>query len=122
MYMPRTPSLMVRPVLSPLVSWGDGTPLATEMVPNGTIANATFEDFTLTYDSPSSGTPIGDDLTIQLEVMPQTQALYLAGFDNLTLDASPLNIVAAPEPRGLWLSLITLGALAICLVRRHQIR
>jgi len=92
---------------------GDGTPLATQVVPNGTVPNATFEDFTLTYDSPSSGTVIGDDLTIQLEAMPQAKALYLAGFDNVTLDATPEDSdpPAVPEPstRVLLIS----GALAL---------
>jgi hypothetical protein len=43
-----------------------GIAFATETVPNGTVPDATFEDFSLTFQTPGSGSVIGDSLTIQL--------------------------------------------------------
>ncbi len=97
---------------------GNGTPLATEVVPSGTIPNEKFEDFTLTYDSPTSGAVIGENLTIQLEAMPQFQFYYSAAFDNVTLDATALAPAAAPEPQS-W-ALLASGLLSLCWFVRWQ--
>jgi len=96
----------------------DGTPLATQVVPNGTIPNATFEDFTLTYDSPGSGSVIGENLTIQLEAMPQSTALYLAAFDNLTLDATPEESDLSTVPELSTSALLVSGGLLLSWLMR----
>jgi hypothetical protein len=87
------------------------------------VPNGTFEDFSLTYDSPSSGPVIGDNLTIQLATLPQQGSAYEAAFDNVTLsDASFDPPSAVAEPPTWALTLIVLGALVLCLIRRRQIR
>jgi hypothetical protein len=101
----------------------NGTVIATQEVPNGTVPNGTFEDFSLTYASPSYGPVLGDNLTIQLATLPQQGSAYQAAFDNVTLSdvlVDPPSAVA--EPPTWTLTLIGLGALVLCLIRRHHIR
>ena len=64
----------------------NGVAFATDNVTNGTVPNDSFEDFTLTYETPSTGTIIGENLTIQLASLPQSGWGYQAAFDNVTLD------------------------------------
>jgi hypothetical protein len=97
----------------------DGKAIASKEVGNGTVPNGTFEDFSLTYASPKSGSTIGDDLTIQLKSLEQVGGEYTAAFDNITLDG--VSAAPVPEPHGRTLAMITFGALALCLVRRHRI-
>jgi hypothetical protein len=74
----------------------NGVPFATQEVPNGTVPNGTFEDFTLSYLTPASGSIIGENLTIQLATLPEQGTAYQAGFDNVTLEET--TVAAAPEP------------------------
>jgi hypothetical protein len=74
----------------------NGQVFATTTVPNYTVANGTFQDFSLTYTTPSTGSIIGDSLTIQLATLPEEQTAYKPGFDKVTLDE--VMIEAAPEP------------------------
>ena len=74
----------------------NGVVFATQEVPNGTVPNGTFEDFTLTYVTPASGSIIGDALTIQLATLPEQGSAFQAGFDNITLDETTIESV--PEP------------------------
>ena len=96
----------------------NGAVIATQEVVNGTVANGTFEDFSLTYTSPSSGPVIGENLTIQLATLPQNGSAYSAAFDNVSLDAVPIDPPAVvPEPSS-WTLLVS-GLLALaCLMRR----
>jgi len=77
---------------------GNGAALATDAV--NTSANATFTDYSLTYESPASGSAIGEDLTIQLEATPKLPFGYAVDFDNVTLDATPeeSDPPTVPEP------------------------
>jgi hypothetical protein len=77
----------------------NGNVIATQRVNNGTVANGTFQDFTLTYDSPISGTAIGENLTIQLATLPQSGSAYKGAFDNVTLDEVSLDPPVVPEPQ-----------------------
>jgi len=98
----------------------NGVAFATETVPNGTIANGTFEDFTLTCTTPSSGSVIGDNLTIQLATLPEQGTAYQPAFDNVTLDATVVDPPVVPEPPA-W-ALVICGALTLCcLIRRHRL-
>jgi hypothetical protein len=74
----------------------NGVAFATQEVTNGTVPNGTFEDFTLTYETPASGSIIGDGLTIQMATLPEEGSAFQAGFDNVTLDETTID--AAPEP------------------------
>ena len=65
----------------------NGVAFATQTVTNGTVPEGTFEDFTLTYTTPSSSSIIGDNLTINA---------FQPAFDNVTLDATSVAVV--PEP------------------------
>jgi hypothetical protein len=95
----------------------NGVAFATKTVPNGSVANGTFADFTLTYTTPSSSSIIGENLEIQLATLPETGTAYQPGFDNIRLDA---NVTSVPEP-STW-ALMVCGALMLCcLIRRHRI-
>ena len=74
----------------------NGVAFATQTVTNGTVPESTFEDFTLTYTTPSSGSIIGENLTIQMAALPQTGNAFQPAFDNVTLDATSIAVV--PEP------------------------
>jgi hypothetical protein len=74
----------------------NGVAFATQEVTNGTVPNGTFEDFTLTYETPKSASIIGENLTIQLATLPEQGTAFQTGFDNVTLDET--TIEAAPEP------------------------
>jgi hypothetical protein len=81
----------------------DGVAFATDTVPNGTVANGTFQDFTLTYTTPDSGSMVGDDLKIQLASLPTSGDSTQASFDDVTLDATAMPL-SVPEP-STWLLL-----------------
>jgi len=98
----------------------NGVAFATDTIPNGTVTNGSWEDFTLSSTTPDAGSLIGEDLTIQLASLPQTNTGYMAAFNNVKLNADS-EVVAATEPHGRKLAMVTLGALALCLIRRHQI-
>jgi PEP-CTERM motif len=74
----------------------NGTPFATETVPNGTVPDGTFQDFSLTFQTPGSGSIIGGSLEIQLASLPTSGPGFGPAFDNVTLDAT--SIAVAPEP------------------------
>jgi hypothetical protein len=87
----------------------NGVAFATQEVTNGTVPNGTFEDFTLTYETPASSSIIGDDLTIQLATLPEEGTAFQAGFDNVTLDET--TVEAAPEPATALL--LVMGGIAL---------
>ncbi len=93
----------------------NGVAFVTKTVSNGTVPNGTFEDFTLTFTTPSSGSIIGDNLTIQLATLPQQGSAYKAAFDNVTLDAT---VLAVPEPQS-WALLVSGGLALGWLMRRR---
>jgi len=84
----------------------NGQAFATETVPNGSVPNGTFEDFSLTYTTTSSSPIVGDNLEIQLGTQPITSGEYQPAFDNVRLDLEEV-----PEPQ--TCAMITLGALAL---------
>lgn len=101
----------------------NGVAFATTTVNNGTVANGTFQDFTLTYTTGASGSIIGDALKIQLATLPEQGSAYQPAFDNVTLDATALPVipsdpVTVPEP-STWALMIS-GALALVLVARRK--
>jgi hypothetical protein len=90
----------------------NGVVIATEEVPNGTVPNGTFEDFSLNFVTPPLASFVGESLTIQLATVPGGTAIgYQAAFDNVTLVATSL---VTPEPKT-WMLLLggmlTLGVL-----------
>jgi len=95
----------------------NGVAFATQTVTNGTVPKGTFEDFSLTYTTPSSGSLIGKNLTIQLASLPEIGTAYQPAFDNVTLAATSLQV--APEPPS-W-GLVVIGALLFCLMRRRHL-
>ena len=96
----------------------NGVPFATQTVNNGTVSDGTFVDFTLTYTTPSSGSIIGENLTIQLAALPEQSNAYQPAFDNVSLDAKSVAVVPEPPTAALLVS----GALALCwLMRRRRI-
>jgi hypothetical protein len=92
----------------------NGVAFATQTVTNGTVPEGTFEDFTLTYTTPSSSSIIGDNLTIQIATLPQTGSAFQPAFDNVTLDALTLDPPAVPEPG--TVSMVALGLIALAAV------
>lgn len=84
----------------------NGQAFATETVPNGSVPNGTFEDFSLTYTTTSSSPIVGDNLEIQLGTQPITSGEYEPAFDNVRLDLEEV-----PEPQ--TCAMISLGALAL---------
>jgi len=100
----------------------NGVAFATETVPNGTVPNGSFEDFSLTYSTPASASIIGENLTLQLATLPEQGTAYQPAFDNVRLDATQIDPPqVVPEPQTWALMLAGLGALALCLNRRRQI-
>jgi len=90
----------------------NGVAFATQTVSKGTVPNATFEDFSLTYITPATGSIIGENLTIQLASQNSSGGDYDAAFDNVTLDA-------IPEPTSV--ALLAAGALLLfCVIRRRS--
>ena len=96
----------------------NGVAFATQTVSNGTVPNGTFDDFTLTYTTPDSGSIIGENLTIQLATLPEQSNAFQAAFDNVTLDET--TIVAAPEPATFILVVSGLALIAIAGLRRSN--
>ena len=74
----------------------NGIAFTTDTVPNGTVPDGTFEDFSLTFQTPSSGSIIGENLEIQLASLPTPGPGSGPAFDNVTLNAT--SIAVAPEP------------------------
>jgi len=89
----------------------NGAVFATQTVLNGTVPNGTFEDFTLTYTAPSSGSIIGDSLKIQLATLPEEGTAYNPAFDNVRLDAAIEPPPVVPEP-STW-ALLASGTLTL---------
>jgi hypothetical protein len=96
----------------------NGIAFATDTVPNGTVPDATFQDFSLTFQTPSSGSIIGDSLGIQLASLPTSGPGSGPAFDNVTLDGKLLNTPAVPEP-STW-ALLVCGALTLAWLNRRQ--
>jgi hypothetical protein len=94
----------------------NGVAFATQTVSNGTVPNGTFDDFTLTYTTPDSGSVIGENLTIQLATLPEQSNAFQAAFDNVTLDET--TIAAAPEPATVILLLGGLALIGFARLRR----
>ena len=82
----------------------NGVAFATKTVTNGTVPESTFEDFTLTYTTPSSGSIMGENLTIQMASLPETGTAFQPAFDNVTLDATSVAVVPEPPTAALLIS------------------
>jgi hypothetical protein len=96
----------------------NGVPFATQTVTNGTVPNGTFEDFTLTFTTPSAASVIGENLTIQLAALPEQSNAFQPAFDNVTLDATSVAVVPEPPTAALLIS----GVFALFwLMRRRRI-
>lgn len=76
----------------------NGVAFATNTVNNGTVPNGTFENFLLSFTTPTSGSIIGDNLTLQLATLPEQGTAYKGVFDNVSLDATPEAPPVVPEP------------------------
>ena len=96
----------------------NGSAFATDNVPNGTVPDATFEDFSLTFQTPSSGSIIGENLEIQLASLPTPGPGTGPAFDNVTLDAT--SIASAPEPP--TSALLLAGGLSLAWLMRRSSR
>jgi hypothetical protein len=94
----------------------NGVAFATQTVSNGTVPNGTFEDFSLTFTTPDTNTLIGQNLQIQLATLPEQGSAFQPGFDNVTLDATNLDV---PEPQVLPLLLSGLAAFCWMLWQRR---
>jgi len=94
----------------------NGIAFATDTVPNGTVQDATFEDFRLTFQTPSSGSIMGENLEIQLASLPTPGPGSGPAFDNVILDAT--SIAAAPEPS--TEALLVSGALTLWWLMRRR--
>jgi hypothetical protein len=96
----------------------NGVPFATQTVNNGTVPNGTFEDFSLTYTTPSFNSIIGENLTIQLAALPEQSNAFQPAFDNVTLDATSVAVVPEPPTAALLIS----GTFALLwLLRRRRV-
>lgn len=94
----------------------NGVAFATTTVTNGTVPNGTFEDFTLSYTTPASGSIIGENLKIQLATLPEHGTAYQPAFDNVTLNATSVAVV--PEPP--TAALLVPGGLALYWLMRRR--
>jgi hypothetical protein len=96
----------------------NGVAFATKTVNNGTVPDGTFQNFTLTFTTPGSGSIIGENLTIQMAALPETGSAYQPSFDNVTLDATALP-TSAPEPKT-WTLLLAGMVTLFWLIRRKR--
>jgi hypothetical protein len=88
----------------------NGVAFATQTILNGTVPDATFEDFTLTFQTPNAGSIIGENLGIQLASLPTSGPGSGPAFDNVTLDATSIAVAPEPSTYALLLGgLLTLG-------------
>ena len=94
----------------------NGVPFATDTVANGTVPNGTFEDFTLSYTTPTSASIIGDNLKIQFATLPEQGTAYQPAFDNVTLNETAVPVV--PEPKTCML--LVPGGLALWWLMRRK--
>jgi hypothetical protein len=90
---------------------GNGTGFAQLDVDGTTIPAGTFQDLTLTYTSPATGTAIGRNMAILIRFTNNRSVFAEGEVDNVRFDAAP-----APEPGSLCL--MGLGCLA--LLRRSR--
>ena len=103
----------------------NGVSFASKTVANGAVANGTFQDFTLSFTSPDSGSIIGEDLKLQLASLPETANAFQPGFDNVRLQETaviqaPQDIQVVPEPNPA--ALLVSGMLVlVCLLRRRHL-
>ena len=95
----------------------NGVAFATRTVNNGTVPDGTFQNFTLTFTTPGSGSIIGENLTIQMAALPETGSAFQPSFDNVTLDATALPM-SAPEPKT-W-SLLLAGMVTLFWLMRRK--
>ena len=87
----------------------DGTLLNQVSLSGSLVPAGSFEDLTLTYVSPGSGSVIGQDMVINLRFTNLDQVFEEGQFDNVRLDA-------APEPGSLA---IIGGVFAVLLMLRR---
>jgi hypothetical protein len=96
----------------------NGVAFAAKTVNNGTVPNGTFEDFSLSFTTPASGSIIGDNLTIQLATLPEQGTAYKPAFDNVTLDATVQDPPVVPEA-STWALLLSGLLTLLWRLRRH---
>jgi len=96
---------------------GGSTGLASQDITGTSIAPGTFQDLTLTYTSPASGSVIGTNFVIGVRATNNGNVFAEGIFDNVRFD--PVSAVSTPEPAGAAV-FIMLGS--ICVLRRRRRR